>query len=119
MTRTVRRTRYQWLLSAGGAAAHHLAPVSEPHVSEILPGLYRAVLDAVADLESRHRRREAAEIRAEATRVYSRAWTVDAARRLRLLRIRADRHADPTVRTRYETVVETIGRAVDLERRPA
>lgn len=93
--------------------------MSEPHVSEILPGLYRAVLDAVADLESRHRRREAAEIRAEATRVYSRAWTVDAARRLRGLRTRADRYADPRLRTRYETVVEVIGRPIDLERKTA
>ena len=90
--------------------------MNEPHVSEILPGLYRAVLDAVADLESRHRRREAAEIRTEATRVYSHAWTTDAARRLRMLRARADRYADPRLRTRYEAVVETIGRPADLER---
>lgn len=88
-------------------------------VSEVLPGLYRAVLDAVANLESRQRRREAAEIRAEATRVYSRAWTADAARRLRALLARADRYVDPSLRTRYEIVVETIGRATDLERKPA
>jgi hypothetical protein len=93
--------------------------VNQPPVSEVLPGLYRAVLDSVADLESRHRRREAAEIRAEATRVYSRAWTADATRRLRDLRTRADRYADPRVRTRYETVVETIGRPADLERKLA
>ncbi len=92
--------------------------MNEPPVSEILPGLYRAVLDAVADLEARHRRREAAEIRAEATRVYSRAWTRDAARRLRMLRSRADRYVDPHKRTRYETVVEVIGRP-DLERKHA
>lgn len=90
--------------------------MSDLPISEILPGLYRAVLDAVAELESRHRRREAAVIRAEATRVYSRAWTADAARRLRTLRTRADRYADPHPRTRYETVVQTIGRPVDLER---
>jgi hypothetical protein len=88
-------------------------------VSEILPGLYRAVLDAVADLEARGRRREAAEVRAEATLVYSRAWTTDAARRLRALRIRADRIGEGRRRSRYHEVVDTIGRAVDLNRRPA
>jgi hypothetical protein len=87
-------------------------------VSEILPGLYRAVLDAVANLEARGRRREAAEIRAEATRVYSRAWTKDAARRLRSLRTRADRTGDGRHHTRYEAVVDTIGRATDREPRP-
>lgn len=93
--------------------------MNELPVSEVLPGLYRAVLDAVANLESRHRRREAAEIRAEATRVYSRAWNADAARRLRALRARADRYADARLRTRYEAVVEAIGRQVDLERKLA
>jgi hypothetical protein len=119
VTRTVEGHRYEWLLSADRAVAHHRAPVNEPHVSEILPGLYRAVLDSVAVLEARHRRREAAEIRTEATRVYSRAWTADAARRLELLRVRADRCADPALRTRYEIVVESIGRSADLERKPA
>lgn len=85
-------------------------------VSEILPGLYRAVLDAVADLEARGRRREAAEIRAEGTRVYSRAWTPDAARRLRALRSRADRVADGRRRVRYDTVIDSIGHPVDLGR---
>ena len=90
--------------------------MTELPISEVLPGLYRAVLDAVADLELHHRRREAAEIRAEATRVYSHAWTADAARRLRALRARADRYADPRLRTRYDSVVETIGRRADLAR---
>ena len=93
--------------------------MNELPVSEILPGLYRAVLDAVASLESRHRRREAAEIRTEAIRVYSRAWTADAAGRLRTLRARADRYADPSQRTRYATVVEATGRVADMERKPA
>lgn len=88
-------------------------------VAEILPGLYRAVLDAVADLEARNRRPEAAAIRFEATRVYSHAWTPDAARRLRALRARADRFVDTRTRTRYEVVVETLGRTSDLERRTA
>lgn len=88
-------------------------------ISEILPGLYRGVLDAVADLEGRKRRTDAAVIRAEATRVYSRAWTADAAKRLRALRARADRIVDPRVRTRYKVVTEPISRVPDLERRTA
>jgi hypothetical protein len=85
-------------------------------VSEILPGLYRAVLDAVANLEARHRRADAAAIRAEATRVYSRAWNPDAAKRLRSLRARADRIVGTRPLTRYEVVVDTLGRPPDLER---
>lgn len=88
-------------------------------VSEILPGLYRGVLDAVADLESRHKRREAAAIRAEGTRVYSRAWDADAARRLRALVARADRIREARPRSRYDAVVEAVGRRADLERKPA
>jgi hypothetical protein len=97
--------------------------MEQPSVAEALPGLYRAVLDAVAELEARHRRPEAAAIRSEATRVYSRAWTPDAARRLQALRVRADRIADPRVRSRYDVVLETLGRparpTTDLGRRPA
>ncbi len=88
---------------------------SQP-VSEILPGLYRAVLDAVADLEVRGRRREAAEVRAEATRVYSKAWNAAAARRLRALCVRAERIRTASRPSRYEAVLETIGHQVDLER---
>lgn len=95
--------------------------MDELPVAEILPGLYRAVLDAVADLEARGRRPDAAVIRAEATRVYSRAWTPDASRRLLNLRARADRiKAGSSRHTRYELVIETLGRsAPDLERRTA
>ena len=88
-------------------------------VSELLPGLYRAVLDAVADLEAIGRRHEAAEIRAEATRVYSKAWTTEAAVRLRNLAIRAGRRIEARRRPRREVVVERVGRAIDLERRIA
>jgi hypothetical protein len=93
--------------------------VDEPPISEILPGLYRVVLDAVADLEARGRRREAAEIRADATRVYSRAWNAAAAHRLRALRLRADRIGDARRRGRYEAVLEALGRGTDLERTTA
>jgi len=59
--------------------------------AEELPALYRAVLDRVAELESSGRRALANQVRAEATRIYSRSWD-DRARRglIGLLR----RHAD-------------------------
>jgi hypothetical protein len=104
---------------AEAPARHPVDPLDQLPISEILPGLYRDVLDAVANLEARRRRREAAEIRAEATRVYSRAWNRDAARRMRSLRARADRIIGSKPLTRYDVVVETLGRATDLERRTA
>ena len=88
-------------------------------VAEILPGLYRAVLDAVADLEARGRRADAALIRTEATRVYSRAWTTAAAQRLRALRARAARIGEARPRSRHELVLDTLRQRADLERRLA
>lgn len=93
--------------------------MDEQPISEILPGLYRAVLDAVASLEAHDLRREAAAIRADATRVYSKSWTADAARRLRMLRMRADRIRDSRRPRRYETVLETLGRPSDAGRTTA
>jgi hypothetical protein len=58
-------------------------------ISETLPGRYRAVLDAVASLERAGCRHDAALIRAEATRAYSRAWTPEAERHLIELLARA------------------------------
>jgi hypothetical protein len=104
---------------------HPSRSVNELSVAEIMPVLYRGVLDSVADLEARNGRREAARIRAEATRVYSRAWNLEAARRLRVLCERASRAAAaPTVRrSRYANVLELLGRRPklrsDLEHRPA
>jgi hypothetical protein len=99
---------------------HRYAPVDELPVAEVLPGLYRAVLDAVASLEARQRRSEAAAIRSEATRVYSRAWTPDAARRLRVLLTRAHRIGQGRAHTRYVTVTDTtVGPSADMKRRPA
>lgn len=86
-----------------------------PHVSEVLPALYRAVLDAVAALEARGRRRDAAEIRADATRVYSRAWNTKAAKRLEHLRLRADRILEAPQPTRVPHVAESFARSTDLE----
>ena len=53
--------------------------------AEELPGLYRAVLDRVAQLELSGRRELANEVRSEATRIYSRAWDERARRGLTLL----------------------------------
>ena len=53
----------------------------EPNsASEDLPALYRAVLDRVAEIAASGRRTLANEVRAEAIRIYSRAWD-DRARR--------------------------------------
>jgi hypothetical protein len=62
--------------------------------AEELPALYRAVLDRVAELEASGRRELANLVRAEATRIYSRAWDEPARKRLvALLR----RHSDTAV----------------------
>ena len=50
--------------------------------AEELPGLYRAVLDRVAELEASGRRDLANAVRAEATRIYSRSWDEQARRGL-------------------------------------
>ena len=53
----------------------------EPNsAAEDLPALYRAVLDRVAQLELAGKRALAVDVRAEAIRIYSRAWD-DRARR--------------------------------------
>jgi hypothetical protein len=90
--------------------------VEQQPVAEILPGLYRAVLDAVADLELRGLRRDAATIRADATRAYSSAWNAAAARRLKILRARAARIVASHRPGRRESVLATIGRRLNTER---
>jgi hypothetical protein len=65
--------------------------VVQESVAEVLPVLYRSVLDAVGRLEARGLRREAATIRADATEAYSGAWNPAAARRLTSLRDRAEK----------------------------
>lgn len=94
-----------------------LRNVEPQPVAEVLPVLYRSVLDAVGRLEARGLRREAATIRADATEAYSAAWNQAAVRRLTTLRDRADkvihgRRGQP----RSAVVVETRGRRGDLER---
>ena len=86
-------------------------------VSEVLPGLYRAVLDAVARLEGHGCRRDAAAIRSDATLAYSRAWNAAAERKLRSLSSRADRILESR-RRHTPRAVERRPRAVDLEHTP-
>ena len=59
--------------------------------AEELPGLYRAILDRVAILESGGERDEAAKIRRLATEAYSGAWDAAGRRSLLSLLNRADR----------------------------
>ena len=49
-----------------------MEPRSSP--ADDLPSLYRAILDGIAVLEGLGARREAALLRAEATKIYSTAW---------------------------------------------
>lgn len=60
-------------------------------IAEVLPELYRQVLDRVASLEHAGYRGEAARVRADATRIYSGPWTEAAVGKFRGLRIHAER----------------------------
>jgi hypothetical protein len=93
-----------------------LPNVEQQPVAEVLPGLYRAVLDAVADLELRGHRRDAAMIRADATRAYSAAWDPAAARRLRVLSARATRIAASRRPRRRESILASVSRRLSTER---
>ena len=84
--------------------------------AEELPSLYRAVLDRVADLERVGQRAEAQQVRAEATRVYSRAWDEPARRKLLSLCRRVDRVIAGAERPRAGRQLRT--RAVGAGRRP-
>jgi hypothetical protein len=89
--------------------------VDQQSVAEVLPGLYRAVLDAVADLERQGRRRDAAAIRADASRAYSGAWNAAAAHRLRVLTARAARIIGSRARRR-ESILGTLSRRLSAVR---
>jgi hypothetical protein len=68
---------------------------------EDLPALYRAILDAVAELERRGSRSEAARIRSDATDAYSRSWDEGSRRRLDQLHLRVRRSIESTEYTRF------------------
>jgi len=65
--------------------------MDEPLVAESLPELYRQVLDRVAALEEHGLRDEGALVRDRAIRIYSDSWNETAMRRLRDVRIHAER----------------------------
>jgi hypothetical protein len=88
-------------------------------VSERLPRLYRAVLDAVGDLEAHGRRRDAAAIRSEATAAYSKAWNAAAERRLSTLKARAVRIVAAQRQSRSARALESLARPGDLGRTSA
>ena len=66
--------------------------------SEELPALYRAILDRVAELAARGERGTANKVRAEATKIYSRAWDQRAKRSLEAL---LRKHSDELVGQRW------------------
>ena len=59
--------------------------------AEEFPGLYRSILDGIAELERQGRRREAERIRKAATAAYSGPWGPAGHRRLELQRLRIER----------------------------
>jgi hypothetical protein len=77
-----------------------LAPGPAATPAEELPGLYRTILERVAELEQRGERSEAAQIRMSATAAYSAAWDESGRNRLLSLVHRADRAIDGTSRPR-------------------
>lgn len=58
--------------------------------AEALPALYRALLDRVAQFDANGQRPAGLRLRAEATRIYSRAWDDRARRALEALLQRSD-----------------------------
>ena len=69
-------------------------------MAELLPKLYRKVLERVASLEHTGRRDEALLIRRAATAAYSKAWDATAHKRLEALCERAERVLDGVERPR-------------------
>lgn len=80
-----------------------------PTSAERLPELYRAILDAVVELERRGDRREAARARRAAARAYT-VWDARAERRLLNLHVEIERVLAGTDRR--------IGRSLALRGRP-
>jgi hypothetical protein len=83
--------------------------------AEELPALYRTILDGVAQLEQLGERREAALVRAEATRLYSTSWDESVRRRLTALCRRIERVVAGEERPRVDgsrSGYGSIGRSV-------
>ena len=72
--------------------------------AEELPGLYRVILERVAELEQRGARKEAGRIRHKATETYSRAWDAAGRKSLVSLLARADRAVEGEAQARTWTL---------------
>jgi hypothetical protein len=89
-----------------------MEPRSSP--ADDLPSVYRSILDGIAVLEGLGARREAALLRAEATRIYSTSWDEPGLRRLlhiksRIERIIAGEERPRTTRARTAASPERSG----------
>ena len=80
--------------------------------AEELPGLYLAILQRVADLESAGRRREAGRVRRAATKAYSRAWDERARRALVELLRDADQRSATVPTPASTSVAGRVSRVV-------
>jgi hypothetical protein len=81
-----------WAISVGTVRAQSLRTMDPKSAAEDLPALYRAILDRIAVIDASGQRSVGYRIRAEATRIYSRAWDDRARRGLQaLLRETADK----------------------------
>lgn len=85
------------------------SPSCDPLLPDDFPGLYRAALEAAADLERRGDRREAARLRREAVEAYS-VWDEPSRRRLVALVDGARRSSDPRDRPRVPESELAAGR---------
>lgn len=87
--------RDHWVGVRGHLLRHPSRVESLQSVAEELPGLYREVLDAIAEFERDGSRAQAGRFRAQASAAYGRAWDESARRNLEgLLRtIRTDADA--------------------------
>jgi hypothetical protein len=98
-----------------GLVAGDAGPVIEsPSPAEEFPGLYRTILDGVAELERIGDRREAMLVRAAATAVYSKSWDAGNRRRLEALSRRIARGLGDVGQHRSRT-----RRLAPARRRPA
>jgi hypothetical protein len=80
--------------------------------AEELPALFRAVLDGVAELERLGKRHEAAKVRADAVRAYSRSWDASGRRRLEGILRGAERAIAETHRSGTERATQRVTSAL-------
>ncbi len=83
--------------------------MDDQNPAEVLPGLYRAVLDGVARLERAGERQAAYEIRRKALRVYSTRWDEHGRRKLGRLEQEAKQRLAASPRAAATTVLSRSG----------